>query len=107
MNNKSVNYPLLIIFTLKIEKRRLNTMKKLLSVIVNAALCLILILPLITEAHLPIHVNSQPVTSLAPMLDHVTPTVVKIAVEKNTSPSSETDQDNPTAPTKVIDVGSG
>ena len=71
-----------------------------------------LTLPLSIYAYLPSSTEGKVLSSLAPMLSQTTPSVVNIAVEKlipkpinPTATESEADQD--TTPTQVLDVGSG
>lgn len=70
--------------------------------LLKSLLFLIVILPAITLAHIPANLpNGQPMPSLAPMLAHVTPTVVNITVLKASS------QPDPTNASKTMGVGSG
>lgn len=85
------------------------TIKTLLSL---PRLVPLLLLPLVTTAHLPAHVADKPVASLAPMLQQVTPSIVNITVEKVSPPVPNNPLaptgDNPQQPTnKAIGVGSG
>ena len=79
-------------------------MKKIFS------LFFIFIFALPSLAHIPAQANNQPVTSIAPMLEQITPAVVNIAVEKQMPQIPDPFDEAPNTPKQPKDfsgVGSG